>query len=225
MKHYFTLIELLITVAIIAILAAILLPALNMARSKAQLSQCISNVKTIGYWSILYSGDFGDYFVPGYYAENNNAFSILIRAGYANERNSSATSADARSPLSYICPVGKADPYHSGSGMSDDVWSLLHYATNNFLTGYPAKGMPTQKRSKIKQASQAYELIESYYDSAALRNCSDSYSKFWYVYWRSNSIETSGARRHNGFGNFGFVDGHVGSIRPTSVSNCRPYGI
>lgn len=57
----FTLIELLIAIAIIAILASMLLPALNMARERAFKSTCMNNIKQCMSAQLLYANDNSDF--------------------------------------------------------------------------------------------------------------------------------------------------------------------
>lgn len=61
----FTLLELLVVVAIISMLAALLLPALNESRKTATRIKCVSQLKQMGAGLAMYENDF-DAYIPGW---------------------------------------------------------------------------------------------------------------------------------------------------------------
>ncbi len=87
MKKHFTLIELLIVIAIIAILAGMLLPALGSAKKLVERATCSSNMKQMLMMHASYSTDFKDFIMPPKIVKNSEA-SILVPGMQALLRHS-----------------------------------------------------------------------------------------------------------------------------------------
>ncbi|MDB5304159.1 MAG: hypothetical protein JWM97_1708 [Phycisphaerales bacterium] len=67
LRPAFTLVELLVVIGIIAVLVAILMPALAMAREAAKTSKCLSNLHQIAMGIQMYAADNHDCLIPGDY--------------------------------------------------------------------------------------------------------------------------------------------------------------
>ncbi len=78
MRKYFTLIELLVVITIIAILAAMLLPALNRAREAGRAANCLNNLRAVTQGILQYALDNQDYILPN---TPNNGWAALGTLG------------------------------------------------------------------------------------------------------------------------------------------------
>ena len=207
-RNIFTLIELLIVIAIIAILAAMLLPALNAAKVKAQAIDCVNHFKQLGSATVMFAGDHQDFVPPALFDAANtkkvfgwtdaNYYWYQHLYPYAPQKNIF----DCKPYLKPDKPYKNADTNAGGVCKNNETTRYeiaIAYGATADLGGYDAMGTTTGvKLGNLKNNSRRVHLSE--YNTALFLGGN----------FASLSMDAvAQIFRHNKTANMLFLDGHV----------------
>jgi prepilin-type N-terminal cleavage/methylation domain-containing protein/prepilin-type processing-associated H-X9-DG protein len=221
----FTLVELLVVVAIIAVLASLLLPVISRVKSEGRRAKCISNLRQISTGWLSYSLDW-DAYVPFsdanavitdhwalkltpyvgarwsdrvYHCPDYRNTNNLIRPGFFLEQRGSYD----------INVVGTSANYETGRGVGGTIW----------IWGGP----PTTTATQVADVRMPAELIamgDVCVDSRFEREPFGYLNFYWYArdtysgsFWMERALVEFN-RRHKGMFNIQFADGHIESGKP-----------
>ncbi|HVV00675.1 MAG TPA: prepilin-type N-terminal cleavage/methylation domain-containing protein [Verrucomicrobiae bacterium] len=132
-REAFTLIEMMVAIATIAILASLLLPVLGRAKNKAQRTACLSNLRQLGFAWQLYFQENNGYLAEAYPTNNSDAWvfgdmSVAKEAADPELVREGKLFPYVRDISCYHCP---ADQGATSSGKR--LASLRSYSMNSFM--------------------------------------------------------------------------------------------
>ncbi len=206
----FTLIELLVVVSIIAILAAMLLPAISLVRDAARSARCQSNLRQLGLAILSYPTDHEGILPPamkdwnnmgGWGADRGSIWQVLRDEGQLEEYDSNGEEYQLRTHRYLKCPVGRSP---------NDGTEIVHYSASSSLLGTLAEGN-CLALGQVRKSSRVIVVAD-------VGMSSFSWWPQWFdpvSWWPSDSNDAyiGWSAPHRGATNWLLLDGHVESTR------------
>ena len=233
----------LVVIAIIAILAGMLLPALAKARAKARATTCLSNLRGMGVIFNIYMNDYNMCTPPDYYKDASNYIRIWVN--YLVDFEYLTVPKGELGILG--CPDGGKDPDYTGEveschplsayGMpiingNDGYWNFASrpvYTRHDGKKAYPSNSAnisdwDVRTGDSMKDASECTLLADSFRDSVGTVVINFQYyfiSRFLTLGTNTSGGKPRVERRHSGSANLLFADGHA---LQADKSNLVKYG-
>jgi prepilin-type N-terminal cleavage/methylation domain-containing protein/prepilin-type processing-associated H-X9-DG protein len=238
-KRGFTLLELLVAVAIIGIVASFLLASNSRAKESGRNIFCLNNHRQLVLAWRMYAEDNGERLAWTVDDGDNQKFTNWVAGQLMNRQDATNTQLlinrsrslfanYIRSPLIYKCPTDPS-PFVRSVSMNNRMNEVRFLKPPLVLGGYGTNFMIYHKLSDIHAASKIFVIIDERYDSINEANFAVDLSNtgtydgegtpnpYWWL--------DTPASYHNKAVSLSFADGHVESHQWVESTTFGPIGV
>jgi prepilin-type processing-associated H-X9-DG protein/prepilin-type N-terminal cleavage/methylation domain-containing protein len=214
----FTLVELLVVISIIALLIAILLPAMSASRAQAKTTQCLSNLRQLAMAAEEYCAAGSGVFPISYYSDTRLPLVISYTWDFTTTTNLSTGQITVQPGLIWMglssAPVQQCPSYDGPSNTTADPYSGYNYNFSYIGGGASGKLIwPPVKNSQVRYPSRCALFGDGQYYNGAEKYMHSPFPGPADVFFgfTTPSAGTQGFR-HRGKTNVAFCDGHAETL-------------
>jgi len=162
-RQAFTLVELLVAVAIIAVLAALLFPVFQAAIHRSKVSACATNLSQLGHAMAMYAEDNGDS-IPPYFLEKDSYRPPGVPLYDDPMLFKSALTKYGAADAQFYCPLDKDARKTVSHGPKEVDHTILSYRYSAAVFRYSEQGIGILKLnlSSVERPSGSVYLVDDF---------------------------------------------------------------